>query len=214
MYFPVLCCALSSAVFAVSRTDGSVTYAVNPRAMEGRYIVGVADSGWYSNLKESFPEKLQACFNSRRPVGAPEPTSLFGDLTSWFHLALPHDLLMNCPYIESTSIPSIGPTGEPITCCNYSLADLFNRWWASGPLPESGMLITAPYYEVILLGNLMLPEDVLYIVAKVADVDSIYPCAHPRDRTACLVSEFFPSLPSLTYNLVSSHDSVSIRNRP
>ena len=58
------------------------------------------------------------------------------------------------------------------TCCNFSVADLFNRWWLPGtPPPTSGYLLTSPYYEIMVAGNVWLPEDVLYGLAKHSDMD-------------------------------------------
>merc|ERR1719487_2098292 len=48
------------------------------------------------------------------------------------------------------------------------MADLFNRWWVPGtPMPTSGMLATQfPVYEVMAIGSMWLPEDLLYSIAK------------------------------------------------
>jgi len=39
------------------------------------------------------------------------------------------------------------------------------------PPPTSGMLLTNPYYEIMVAGNVWLPEDMLYGLAKHSDVD-------------------------------------------
>ena len=47
-------------------------------------------------------------------------------------------------------------------CFNYSLASLLNRWLVPGtPVPDY-----APYYEVMVSGNVWLPEDLLYSIAQ------------------------------------------------
>jgi len=58
------------------------------------------------------------------------------------------------------------------TCCNHSVADLFSRWWLSGiPPPTSGYLLTNPYYEIMVAGNVWLPKDMLYGLVKHSDKD-------------------------------------------
>lgn len=62
------------------------------------------------------------------------------------------------------------PPTQP--CCNYSLADLFNRWWVEGaPTPHTGMLVSNPYYEMMTVGNVWLPEDLLYGIALASNAE-------------------------------------------
>ena len=41
------------------------------------------------------------------------------------------------------------------------------------PPPTSGQLSTNPYYEIMVAGNVWLPEDLLYGIAKHSDVDGL-----------------------------------------
>lgn len=71
-----------------------------------------------------------------------------------------HEALFNLPHPASWHMP------DSIKCCNYSIANLFNQWWAGVPAPTQGMLVSNPYYEVMSVGNVWLPEDLLCGLAK------------------------------------------------
>ena len=76
-----------------------------------------------------------------------------------------HEAIFNLPYSAIRNVSND-------ICCNYSVADLFNRWWLKGtPPPTSGYLLTNPHYEIMVAGNVWLPEDMLYGLAKHSDMD-------------------------------------------
>lgn len=78
-------------------------------------------------------------------------------------------------------LPSIfGPAAaDPSLCCHYKdhggIATVLNRWWVDGaPMPDAktaGTLFmqSNPYFEVMLNGNMLLPEDLLTGIAKYSD---------------------------------------------
>ena len=76
-----------------------------------------------------------------------------------------HEAIFNLPYSARRNVSND-------TCCNYSVADLFNRWWLPGTPPStSGYLLTNPYYEIMVAGNVWLPQDMLHGLAKHSDMD-------------------------------------------
>ena len=128
---------------------GGMTYVLNPKTMRGRRFTEVADGG----LLQEFHSKLNFSF--------PYP---LGTVEHWFHLLQPHEAFFNLPYPPEWHIP---PT---VKCCNYSIADIFNRWWVPDtPPPTSGFLLTNPYFEMMST-TVWLPEDLLYIMVPFANV--------------------------------------------
>lgn len=88
----------------------------------------------------------------------------FGTLEHWYHLLQYHEALFNLPYPKEWHMPPQFP------CCNYSIADVFNRWWVPGtPPPVTGMLRSVPYFEVMAAGGVWLPEDLLHASAVATD---------------------------------------------
>jgi hypothetical protein len=131
---------------------GGMTWVLNPKVLDKTLLFEVWDAG--------------KTFSAMREVNVTFPG--YGTRRDWYHLVQMHEALFN--------IPDNGPyntsANSSDTCCNYSIADLFNRWWVPGtPPPTSGQLSTNPYYEIMVAGNVWLPEDLLYGIAKHSDVD-------------------------------------------
>ena len=98
---------------------GGVTYVLNQKALKDRIFFEAWDAGntetMYHELNMSYPG--------------------FGTIDNWYHLVKPHEELFNLPYPQAWRVPSI------IKCCDYSIADLFNRWWVPGTaVPTTGLL--------------------------------------------------------------------------
>jgi hypothetical protein len=91
-----------------------------------------------------------------------------GTVHDFYHLVEQNTQFMNMPASREWHLHDHKP---------YSIAHLLNRWWADAPLPTSGMLAVAPYYEAIAVGALHLPEDLLYIIASFAEVHVRSPIA-------------------------------------
>jgi hypothetical protein len=126
---------------------GGMTYVLNKELMKSRFFYEAWDAGDTEGLYKDTP------LGTYPGLGIKD---------HWYHLVQPHMELFNMPWPSSFGPP---PTG--FTCCNYSLADTFNRWWAPGtPPPTSGMFQLTPYYEVMVIGNPWLPEDLLYGITK------------------------------------------------
>jgi hypothetical protein len=127
---------------------GAMTYVLNRETMKSRFFYEAMDAG---DVEPLFPELDPPVYPG------------FGTPGHWYHLVQPHVELFNLPFPKSW-----GPIAG---CCNYSLADVFNRWWAPGniPIPTTGMLKMIPYYETMTAGNAWLPEDLLYGIAPFGD---------------------------------------------
>jgi len=128
---------------------GAMTWVLNPKVLENTLLFEVWDAG----NTFSFGEAVNVSFPG------------YGTRRDWYHLVQMHEALFNLPYPAWFNLSNA-------TCCNYSLADLFNRWWVPDtPPPINGMLLTNPYYEIMVAGNVWLPEDLLYGLVKHSDVD-------------------------------------------
>merc|ERR1719316_2296529 len=133
---------------------------LNPASMRGRLMWEAFDAGateqLYKNLKPPVYPGL-------------------GPMDNFLHLVQPHEEMWNMP--APPTMPALGVSQR---CCNYSLAHLLNRWLVPGtPVPTAESAGTmfmqrAPYYEVMTLGNVWLPEDLLYSIAQFANHTGSY----------------------------------------
>jgi hypothetical protein len=130
---------------------GGMTYVLNKDLMKSRFFYEAWDAG------------ITEMLYTKTALGTYPG---LGIKDNWYHLVQPHVELFNLPYpAEWGPIPG---------CCNYSLADTFNRWWVPGTPPQtSGMFQTNPYYEVMAIGNPWLPEDLLYGITKFGEGVSV-----------------------------------------
>jgi len=127
---------------------GAMTWVLNPDTLNDRLFFETCDYGMWKYL------------STKGNISYPG----FGTRKDWYHLVEAHEAIFNLPYPASWGIPES-------MCCNYSVADLFNRWWVPGvPPPISGLLLITPYYEIMVAGNVWLPEDLLYGIAKPSNV--------------------------------------------
>eukprot|EP01060_Flectonema_neradi_P026584 TRINITY_DN3569_c0_g1_i1.p1 TRINITY_DN3569_c0_g1~~TRINITY_DN3569_c0_g1_i1.p1 ORF type:complete len:388 (+),score=52.69 TRINITY_DN3569_c0_g1_i1:498-1661(+) len=132
---------------------GGITYVLNPNTLRTRTFF----ESWDAGLTEQMYPQLNISYPG------------FGTFDDWYHLVQPHEEFFNLPYPASWKVPS------SVACCNYSLADLFNRWWVPGTkVPVSGMLVSNPYYEIMTIGNVLIPDDLLYVMLKFDNVTYTY----------------------------------------
>lgn len=85
---------------------GGATYVLNRKKLGDRLLVEAWDAGNMASMTGD--------------THLPFPG--FGTVDNWYHLVQMHEALFNLPYPPQWGIPES-------QCCNYSLADLFNRWW-------------------------------------------------------------------------------------
>ena len=149
-----------------------MTYVLTTRSLKDKLFVEIGDSGLMALMKNPMhfaPGKYPVGTMDGENNGSKTSRNVLCILwcllcvshwpdhykfkSDWYHLIQPHIAFFNMKTMWSSTQ-------------NYSLADLFNRWWVPGtPPPTNGMLKSFPFFE-IMTATPRLPEDLLYSIGN------------------------------------------------
>jgi len=130
---------------------GGMTWVLSPETTKGRLIVAPGDTGFVYAMTEG---------GGYGGIDVPFPG--FGTEDHWYHLLAFHVALLNVNDRFSN---------DDAPAWKYSLADVFNHWYAPDDGNEPSYDGAWPYFEILLAGHAHLPEDLHFGIAQYGGVD-------------------------------------------